>query len=827
MCFFSSLPKCYFIKTLLLSLFFTLFCFVAESYAQSGSISGIVIENAGNKPIQYATVSILNFSDSSLVTGIITSQDGSFLIDNLSKGEYLLKVSFVGFKSYFFPTKITLNPGENFQTGQISISITNLELGETIIEGDRLEYETRFDKRIFNLSGNIAAGSGSVLNVLENIPSITIDMDGNISLRGNESVIILIDDRPTGLSGEDLQALLDQLPAESVESIEVITNPSARYEAEGVAGIINIKMKGDNVRRGLNGSANASIGTGQKYNSSLNLNYGNQKFNGFVNYSYRNEKYWREGYTNRFYLDGENIIANMNQIYLANDHNKSHLLRGGLSYRPGSASLFNLDASLSTRNRERTDTNFYDFPLEGSLESSLDRSQTFRMDERMNSEVALSYQNNFNDKKRDLRLNLSHNFNIRDDEREFTEKHKRADTSGALPEKIFESALTNTEMKLSVFQADYEHKLNDTTKFEAGYRGHLSYRENDFIFSDFDMDFEEYILNHDKSNHFIYNEQIHALYGIFASGFGKFTYQAGLRAEKSLIYTEQKATDETSGQNYMDLFPSVYFNYSLPKRREIHLNYSRRISRPRMWNLNPFINYSNPLSLRAGNPDLEPEYTNSYEIGYTTSFKSVFLQPSIYYRKTNGVIQRITTLTDENATLMTFQNLAQRENYGFELMARSAITKWWSTMGSVNIFRSVIDGSNVDERFHSDRIGWSGQMSNNFVISSSFRAQAIVFYRSPMSFAQGEMKEIVSLNVGARKDLLDDKLSISLNISDVLNSREFVFSSTGEGYFQDFSRKRESRIATISASYRFGGYSERNDRRERRPTDSEMEDDMF
>jgi outer membrane receptor protein involved in Fe transport len=401
--------------------------------------------------------------------------------------------------------------------------------------------------------------------------------------------------------------------------------------------------------------------------------------------------------------------------------------------------------------------------------------------------------------------------------------------SGEFP--LLESNIRNVDNSIITLQADYIHPLANEGKLEAGYKSIIREIDNDLIFENFDNQSQYWAFNDTLSNRFLYQEQVHSLYANYGANIGKFGYQLGTRLEQTMMNPVQRSVEGNFRRNYLGFFPSVFLAYKLKGEQQFQLNYSRRINRPNLRELNPFINYSDPLNIRFGNPYLTPEYTNSYEVSYLTGFKGIFLTSSAYYRRTNDIIQRIIAVDTNNIATTTFQNLDSRESYGFEFIAKTTLNKWWSMTTNFNFFRTQVLGNSLQTNFNNANTSWSVMLISTMDIPKIAQVQINGNYRGPVATPQGIMREMYGINVGIKRDILKGNGSVSLNVTDIFNTREFNMITSDETFTQRFGRKRETRVATLTFSYKFGKLIDADKRkrggRDNQNQSQDMDEDSF
>lgn len=782
-------------------------------YAQQGIIKGVLVDKSNQKPVEFANAALLKASDSTVVTGANTDLDGSFQIRGLNTGNYILRLSFVGYESLFKTVNLSAN-NLNVDLGKLAIVSEGQNLEEVVVQASKPLFESDINKRTFNVENSIVSEGGSATDILETIPSITVDQDGGIALRGSGSILVLIDGKPSSLTGTDRGAILDQLPANIIAKVEVITNPSAKYDAEGVGGIINIILKKDQVQ-GFNGNVNASVGTRNKYNGGVNLNYRKNKFNFFGGYSYR--------YNERFNI-GENSRENTNfeQATFLDQNTRGdrkdidHVFRIGADYNITDNTSFGLSYVYNTEDENDTERiEFRNLNFQREIDSLYVRNNLQR-ESGSNYEVAANFMHKFDTSGTELSVIASYSENGRDEFEFFDQRALNPDFTEA-PFDPFLQRNTNTRANsFSIVQADFINPFSETGKFEAGYRSTFRKVDRDQLFENFENEAQEYQLNNDLSNRFIFDEQVHALYAIYTNEINKFGYQFGLRAEQTLTesvtFSDQGQTVQPFENNYANLFPSVFFSYNLGVEQDIQLNYSRRIRRPSIWNLNPFVDNSDPLNIQFGNPELDPELTDSYELSYLKGWEKVFVTSSIFYRNTQDIIQRVISVDENNVSTVTFDNLDSRTAFGVEFINRITPSNNFDATLTYNLFRQQVNGNSLGTNFNNANISWSLNLQSNIKIPEILDIQVQGFYRGPIALAQGILKDFYSINLGLRRDILKDKGTISMNVSDVFNTRRFEVETSGIGFSQQSLRRRESRIATLTFTYRFGGFKEKEGR---------------
>jgi iron complex outermembrane recepter protein len=779
--------------------------------AQGGTIVGLVKDKASGEAIEFAAASVLRTGDSVLVGGTITDMDGKFRVSDLAPGDYILKVDFLGYMPQFMDFTISAaNPF--FRAGLIELEVEANLLDGVEITAERSYFQQSIDKKVYNIEKDIVASAGTASEALQNIPSITVDLDGNVSLRGNSNVRIFIDGKPSGLMGSSMVAILEQIPANTIESIEVVTNPSARYEAEGGGGIINIVLKKNKIL-GLNGVATVGGSTFPGYDGSLNLNYRGKKWNLFSTYSYDNRE--RDGFSTvyrKITYPLEDSISWYTSEGNSTQGGFNHNFRGGADYTINSKSTVGVYGFFGTGENRNEDYNSYLFLNNDSLINNANYRTGLANSESYSYNAGMNYRKTFSSVKHTLTADAFFSRGYGDGLTNFEERSY--DGSGAeIAFPIFQHITTIDNQQDVNVQADYVQPFENGDQLEAGLRFTQEFRDNDLFSESFD-ETEGVFLNDDSiSNRFRFDQKIVAAYLIWNSGFKKLGYQLGLRAEQTYMNSELVTTGEDFQNNYFRLFPSAHLSYKLSDASEIFTSYSRRINRPRMWFLNPFPDYSDPYTYRQGNPFLLPENENSFELGMNNSWEKHTLSSSVYYKYTTNEFSAYTVVDSNGYSRTSFENFASEEEYGFEFVVRNQFTKWWSATSSLNVNRTNLNGENIEQGLANALTNYNARMMMFFKITEQTSLQLTYSYWRPWVMAQGIPQPFTYLDAGIRSDFFNNKLSVNLTFSDIFDTRDFETTGEGLNFYQEFRRKRETRAAAIRLTYKFGSQDSRNKQR--------------
>jgi outer membrane receptor protein involved in Fe transport len=764
-----------------------------------GSVSGIIIEKTSNKPLEFANVIIRSNTDSSIFMGTVTGSKGEFTFDKLAFGEYKVIYSFIGFDKVETPV-FTLNQKRNkLDLGKLYISESTAALGEVSVTAQRSTYVNSIDRKTFNVGQDVMSKTGTVSELLKNVPSVQVDIDGNVSLRGSTNVMFLINGKPSALMGTNRAAVLEQMPANSIEKIEIITNPSAKYKPDGTSGIINLVLKKDK-DLGLNGLVSVNAGNDNRYNGNFSLNYNPGKFNVFGSYSLRQDERLR--YTDDY---REHFIPNSDTInythVISNDLSRplSHIIQLGGEYKINPHNIVGATTSYNYRSFERkaNDNNVWQ-------NTDMDTTKYYdrtRIDPEFEKdfELSASYVHSFAKEDHTLTVDYTGSITNEQEDNHYT-------NTFYIPE--IETKYDNTLIKQadreSQFSVEYSNPLSEDITLEAGYLLEASKSDMDFYGEFYDPFKGEWIKDTIKSNQFIYNQTIHVLYGTYEQEFGKFGILGGLRAEETLVNANQVTTDTVIKSNYFRIYPSLHFSYNINDIHELQLNYSHRIRRPEGDEVNPFPEWADPYNLRVGNPYLKPADVHSVEFGYQYKKKGYTFLSTIYYRYTYNGMTDITGYINDTVKLTTRENLTKSSSAGLELILSATAGKYATFNLSTNTFYNTIDASSLGYSNNKSIISWSANLSVGINLSQSSVLQITSSYVGKTLTPQGEQLPSFVINTGFKQELFKRKLALIVTVSDVFNSlKNRVIVDTPELY-ETVTRRRSARIIYAGFTYTFG-----------------------
>ena len=764
------------------------------SVANKILITGKVIDIETGQPLEYATILFKNPNAPKLNQGGITNQNGVFKIE-IIPGKYDIITEYISFEKNI-DKGIVLNSSKNIGEIKLKISVSNLDEIELI--GEQTQVEIRLDKRVYNVGKDITVRGGSVSDVMNNIPSVSVDPEGNISLRGNGNVRILINGKPSGLVGLSGPQGLRQLPAESIEKVEVITSPSARYEASGTAGILNIILKKQNLE-GFNGSLALNSGFPRAVGSNLNINYRENKINLFSTISINDAKSLGGGLFDSEYFNGINPSTFTFEDRDYDRLRKRVFLNLGLEY------YINDETSLTISGFTRNSDNF---SKNSTIIQDLDQNKLVL------NEFGRFQDEEEDDISRQLTLNFTKKFNKKGHELviEFqTEESTEDESDYASNTNTFDqSSMTDETQQRKLLQLDYVYPINENTQFELGYRGNFSHLSTDY--NVFDILNNETTRNLNLSNIFVFNQDVNAYYTQYGKKINKFSYLLGLRAETTNLKFNQKTSQESNQKKYTDLFPTVNLSYEFSESENITLGYSRRIRRPRSWSLNPFQSITSLTFFRQGNPDLDPSYSNSYDLGYLKRMKKFTFSGSVYFQKETDVIQRITEETGEivrvsenpivdvPALRFTSINLSENIRTGTEFTLTYTPKRTVRLSGNFNLFNSETIGNYKGDTFDASILTWFARINSSFPLPLGTNAQINGYYRGPRENAQRKTKGLVGFSGAINKQIFKNKGTISFRASDIFNSqisRSTTLTDSFENY-TEFQWRAPTYIFTLT-----------------------------
>lgn len=770
-------------------------------------VSGQVLEKDSNLPLEYATIAIID-SNNKIVTGGITDTKGKYDLA-VAPGVYTFRFEFISYKTF----QITNQPiYKDTVLPIVFLEIDAENLDEVIIRAETTEVQIRLDKKIYNIGKDLTTSGATISDALNNVPSVNVDVEGAISLRGNENVRILINGKPSAIAGFGSTEALQSLPAETIDRVEVITSPSARYDAEGTAGILNIILKKEKTL-GINGSLNTNISWPLSSSATGNINLRTKKFNIFNTSGIRYSDAPGNAYFENLYLSdtNDNPLVIEDRVY--DRIRYGYNINMGIEYFLSNTSSITASGFLHKGDHETTTTNnSREFNRSNELAFKRLRTEGENADH-TTYQFSLNYVNDFSKDGHKLTADLQF-------ENDIEEEKSLVEEINILPvnERLSSENITSDEDKKEYLaQIDYVLPIGENAQFEAGYRADL-----EESITDYDL-FEEvgttgvFERNDSISNVFKYNKDIHSFYTQYGNKFGKFSFLLGLRLENTTLKGKVDAVivdasddfDLNFDNSYTGLFPTVNLIYEIRDRENVTLGYNRRINRPNHWYINPFPSRSSEANIFQGNPGLEPAFSNAFDLGYLKRWENLTLTTSIYYQHETDAFERI----QEDTGLLTPNgipiirtipiNLSTNQRYGFEAGVLYNPIKWLRFNGSFNFYKFITEGIYNAIDYGTENTSWFARGSVKVSLPSKIDWQTNVMFMGPRNNAQTSSKAITSINVAFSKDIMNDNGTIGFNVSDLLNSRKRK-SETQTETFSSYSefQWRERRF-TLSFMYRF------------------------
>ncbi|GAB2771831.1 outer membrane beta-barrel family protein [Actinomadura fibrosa] len=799
-------------------------------------VSGKVTDEAGT-PLEYATISFQSTRNPDKLTGGITDAQGTYAIE-VPRGVYNITIEFIGFGPKSFPNR-QINADLNLGTTVLGMAAGELE--EVVVTAETTQVVVRLDKKIYNIGKDLTTAGGTVADALNNVPSVSVDIEGGISLRGNENVRILINGKPSAMAGFGNTDVLSQLPADAIDRVEVITSPSARYDAEGTAGILNIILKKEKTL-GFNGSVSAQVGDPDQLGLSANVNLRTDKFNifnttGFRYFDAPGNSFADTRYFN--YIDdetGELVEPEVNRSI--EDRTYDRLNRN--FYTSLGAEYFITDMSSITatgfyrygEDEDLTTNNSTEFTDEGTLRTVRKENEI----ENDNSyQIALNYINKFNESGHQLTADFQYE---RDEETQEADINEQIISNTTVEDPFFpleETYTTETQNEYLV-QTDYVRPIGEDAQFEAGYRGNFEEEVTDYELrienrttGNLDVD--------PLTNVFTYTENVNSFYSQYGNKFGQFSFLLGLRLENTQLkgkidsgLTEDELREEFNipidtdfDNNYLGLFPTVNLIYELGEQENITLGYNRRINRPRGWFINPFPSRASRTNIFQGNPNLQPAFSNAFDLGYLKRWEKLTLTSSVYYQHETDSFERVeqsSTVDNEDGTttqiIRTIPiNLSTNTRIGAEAGLLYNPAKWLRLNGSFNFFQFDTDGDYNGVDYSAKNTSYFARFSSKVSLPWKIDWQTNAFYRGASEDAQRRTEGLLSIDMALSKELFNDNASLTLNVRDLLNARKRESFTTTEFFERDSRFQWRQRSITLSFTYRFNEQKRNQQRRDR------------
>lgn len=774
---------------------------ISFSTLAQGQLSLKVVDD-NQDPIEYANFRLFTPVDSSVVTGEYTGVNGRIILNDLPNGDYYGIITFFGFENKLIKNISISASQRKVNLGSVMMTkVKSQEFEEVVIKGETTLMESSIDKRTYNVSEDMTSIGGGLTDVLNNIPSVEVDNDGNVSLRGSGSVTILIDGRQSALSSGD--GALDGIPASAIERIELVTNPSAKYNPEGTAGIINIILKKKKLR-GINTNVQLTAASENLYSASLGFNIRNEKVNFYTNYSYRYREGYRNNFNERTSKKGDSIEF-LKQDRLGTDFRNSHTGNVGADFFIQSNQVIGVSVSgtYTDRVREGRQQNFLSY--DDVLFQTWDRD-VYNPRNRNSIDLNANYKLDFKDENGNIIIAATQSLGNEISVGEFEEYYFLPNGTPTNNNYRFQNQEQENSNNKFTFSADIERSINDKLKYETGIQAIMN-RQNESNFLEYYDTLSGLVIpDVNVNNELAFAENIFSAYGILGHSLTeKLKYQAGVRLEQAFTEPRLLTTNESFKNNYFSFFPSFHLVYGNDKQGELFANYSRRINRPRTRSLNPFPVYSDPLNLMKGNPEIRPEYINSFELGYEKMWKNVSLTSTLYFKQTVDRIQRIRQFFDNGVSVTTFSNVDESYDYGVELIGTYSPFSWWRNMISVNAYESRLSANIGGTVLSNKGVSWDAKLNSTFsLFDNTTTIQINAQYIAPRYTVQGFYQRNPGIDLGFTRTLMNKKMVIGLRVSDIFNQMEFNFEINDGSVLQKTTYKWTTRRLYLTLSYKFG-----------------------
>ncbi|MFZ0456671.1 MAG: outer membrane beta-barrel family protein [Ignavibacteriaceae bacterium] len=766
----------------------------------SGKISGRVFDKDSKSPVEYANIIVFRSKDSVQVTGGVTSSDGNFSLTKIPVGEFYVDIQFIGYEKKRIKNVLISSAKRNVDLGNIFIKSSAVNLGNVVVQGERNPVSYQIDRRVIDVSKMPTSISGNAADVLENVPSVSVDIDGNVSLRGSSSFTVLIDGRPSVMDAQDA---LQQIPASSIESIEIITNPSAKYDPEGSAGIINIKLKKEK-NLGLSGIANANAGANDKYGGDFLFEYKTPAYNYNFGVDYNRRFSPGTGLDQKEFNVG-NDISHLNSDGSRQWGRISFGLRGGIDFNLSDKDLLSLSGRFGTREHENNMASNY------IQWSDLQPQKIYYINNNNSSRNGsffafnTDYTRKFNDNGHQISGDFFVSHNNSDESSISSSVQRNVQTDG----KKTTEAGPSTHFRGKI---DYTLPLGENTKFEAGTQGESRLEDESNGLYNYNAVTDAYDFQPLYSHSNKYNRSNLAIYSIFSDQLDNLSYQAGVRTE--LTYRTIKLLDnnEEYSINRWDFFPSLHTSYNFGGGNQLMASYSRRINRPNGWNLEPFLSWWDPNNVRKGNPNLLPEFIDSYELGFQTLLGEITLNNDVYYRINHNRIDWVRSAYAENVTLNTFANVGTDYSLGTEYMFTLNPLKLWNVNLMGNLYDYRIKGVINDVPYEKKSFNWNIRFNNGINIFKTTQLQLNIRYNSPSVSSQGRYEGFFRTDAAVKQDLFGKNISLTLQARDLFKTGKREFTSQGADFYSYTYYTRESPMVILNVRFNFNNYKEKDSR---------------
>ncbi|MDN5283999.1 MAG: TonB-dependent receptor [Mucilaginibacter sp.] len=781
-------------------------------FAQNNAkITGIVRDNKTQETIPRATVFLIDKNTMAHVKATQTDLNGAFVMDALPNGVYTFKVSFVGYQTVV-KRDIAITPASgNFNFGNIDmITAPGNILNEVTITAKKATIQNGPDKKVFSVNQSLVSEGGSASDLLQNVPTLQVDVNGNVSLRGSTGVKVLVDGKPSLIAGGDVTQVLQAIPASSIDKIEIINNPSAKYDAEGQSGIINIVLK-KNTKQGFNGSAALTGGTRDNYNGSTSLSYQTSKINLYGNYSYRYGNTISNGFQNITYLNAADPTVFSNETFPSTTLVKGHNAKAGIDYSIAEKSVLSFSGGFNSYDIHRNEFLGIDNLNASHLPVQLSHRDNTTNGNGNSYDLSLDFDQKFNKPKEELTFNFGYSHGTNNSFQVFDTdiyniNGRVVESSPDIVQNNNIGSSTNYNI-----QADYTLPVGKAGKIEAGYRSQIRLNKSHQSVYNFNNTSSSYDPDYSLTDFFNSNNQVHALYFDYQNQIKNFSYQIGLRGEDANLNAASKGYDANNALystpikiTNKGLYPSVFLTQKFEGDQQLQLSYTRRVTRPTAREVNPFLDVSDPVNYDTGNPKLLPESVHSIELGYSKSWEKISLTSSLYFHQINNVIKHVESDPVDGIITTTPQNIKRATNSGLELIGHFDLLKAWDFTANVNVYERQNDAAPQFGISATNGFSWNANITNNINVVKNISVQLRADYRAADLLVQDRNRGAFGMDAGAKYDFPNKRASLSFSSRDIFNGRKWSFLRESDATLLDFLRRTQSSRASLTFTYRFG-----------------------
>lgn len=765
--------------------------------AGTGTVRGAVIDESTRRPLEFVNVTLRNEEDSSVVGGNVSDRNGKFEINNVGEGTYRVIFSLIGYAGKQTPA-FKIDPlHRHLVVGAVVLTETTISMDEVLVTSQKELFNNSIDRKVYNVEQDIMSKTGSASELLQNVPSIEVDIDGNVSLRGSSNVLILINGKNSPLMGKSRAEVLQQMPASSIEKIEVITNPSAKYKPDGTAGIINLVLK-KNVSPGLNGGVTVNGGNRDRYNGNVRLNYNSGDMNIYGNAGLRQDTRVRTNADARTQVESAGSTILYNQDLTSNSRPLSKMFSLGTDYALDTSNGFGVAGNYFRNSFTR---------IEGARAVEQNAShiltadfQRNRHDDEFEEEYGVNvfFQHNFSGEEHKLRFEMKASNAPEQEDNHYTNIYAVPSISNSYDNTLLNQGEKHTELSL-----EYSNPIDKNSEFESGYNGEFSTFTFDLYATYVDPQ-QQLVNDLTKSNTFSFDEVTHALFATYKNQLGKVSFLAGLRTEVAGTKSHLGVQDSIISTNYFNLYPTLHLSYELNDAAEMQLNYSRRTRRPEIDDMNPFPEYQDPRTLNRGNPHLLPEYIHSVELGCKLQNDYISILPSIYYRYTYNQFTTVTQSLNDSTVERIHVNLSNDRAVGAEVVFSGSVNRLFTANVSGNIYRDQIDASNLGYSSNKSVVSWSGASTFTVNLMKATIMQVNVKYQSERLSPQGKYAPSYTINMGLRQTLMDNALSLVLTAADIFKTVKREITIDTPALYQQVINRRDAQVFYFGLTYTFG-----------------------